>query len=120
MLWSSIPKNKVHTKINAQVNTSVYNFNLQRTKVLQSPIANDCLKVSIDGHSEPQLVPKWLLQVSVPELHNNMVSPQEEGELKEAIYADNNIIISDSTLQSILPPQLKKMSARYKVICGCE
>ena len=37
-----------------------------------------------------------LLQVSVRELHNSMVSPLEEGGLKEASDKDNNIIISDS------------------------
>ena len=35
-------------------------------------------------------------------------------------YEDDNIIISDSKLRSLLPPQLKKNSARYKVMCGCE
>ena len=49
-----------------------------------------------------------------------MVSPPEEGSIKEAIDTDNNIIVYGSTLQSILPPQLKKMSAHYKVMCGCE
>ena len=33
---------------------------------------------------------------------------------------DGKIIISDSTLRSLLPPQLKQMSARYKIMCGCE
>ena len=49
-----------------------------------------------------------------------MVSTQEEGGIKEAIDEDNNIIISDSTLRSIIPPQLKNMYAQYKLICGCE
>ena len=66
---------------------------------MKSPIENDCLKFSIDGHYEPQLVPKLLLQVSVWELHNSMVSPPEEGWLKEAKDADNNITISDSKLE---------------------
>ena len=65
-------------------------------------------------------MPKVLLQFSVQELHNSMVSPPEEGVLKEARYEDNNIIISDSTLQKILPPQLKNMTSRYRVMCGCE
>ena len=30
------------------------------------------------------------------------------------------MIISDSTLRLLVPPQLKKMSARYKIMCGCE
>ena len=42
------------------------------------PIAKDCLKVSIDDHSEPQLIYKLLLKVSVLELHNSMITPQEK------------------------------------------
>ena len=87
---------------------------------MQTPIVNDCLKVSIDGHCETQLVPKLLLKVSVRKIHNSMVSNPEEGGLEEARDADNNIIISDSTLRSILTTQLKKMSARYKVMCSFE
>ena len=53
-----------------------------------------------------------LLKVSVREIHNRILSPQEKGVIKEERYVDNNIIIIDSTLQSILPPQLKKIYAR--------
>ena len=49
-----------------------------------------------------------------------MVSPQEEGRLKEARYKEDNIILSDSTLRNILPPKLNNMNSQYKVICGCE
>ena len=87
---------------------------------MQYPIANDCFKVSIDDHSEPQLVSKLLLRVPVWELHNIMASPPKEGGLKESRYVDNNRIISDLTLLSIMPPQFKNMYARYKVMCGCE
>ena len=62
----------------------------------------------IDGYTEPQLVTKLLLQVSVRELHNNLVISTKYGGLKEAIYEDDNILISDSTLRSLLAPQLKK------------
>ena len=120
MLWSSITKRKGHTKINAQVKKSLYNWILQHPQVVQSTTSNGCLKFSIDGPSETQLVKKMLLQVSARELHNSMVIPPEDGVIKEARDADNNIIISDSTLLSIVPAQLKKMSTRYKVMCGCE
>ena len=40
----------------------------------QSPISNDCLKVMFDDKTEPQIVPKLLLQVSVRELRNRVVS----------------------------------------------
>ena len=79
---------------------------MNNPRVAQSPIVNDCLKVNIDGHNELQLFPKFLLQVSVQKLHNRLVSDTEDGGLKEARDAENNIIISDSTLRSLLPPQL--------------
>ena len=71
-------------------------------------------------HTEPQLVPKLLLQVSVRELHNSLLSDPNDGGLKDARDEDGKIIISASTLRSLLPPQLKKMSACYKIMCGCE
>ena len=73
-----------------------------------------------DDQTEPQIVPKFLLQVSVRELQNIFVSDPNDGGLKDARDEDNNIIISDSTLHSLLPSQLKQMSAQYKVMCGCE
>ena len=56
----------------------------------------------------------------VRELHNSLVSDPNDGCLKDDSDEENNIIISDSTLHSLLSPQLKQMSARYKVMCGCE
>ena len=65
---------------------------------MQSPIANYCLKLKIDGYTEPQPVPKLLAHVSVRELHKNNVSSTKDGGLKESIDQGYNIIISDSTL----------------------
>ena len=38
---------------------------MHNPQAVQSPIFNDCLKVNIDGHTGPQIVPKLLLQVSI-------------------------------------------------------
>ena len=73
-----------------------------------------------DYHTEHQVVPKLLPQVSVKELHNSLVSDTNYGGLKDARDEDDNIIISGSTLCSLFPPQLKQISAQYKVVCGCE
>ena len=81
---------------------------MHHPQVVQSSVVNYCLKVNIDGHTETQLVPKLLLQVSVRELHNSLVSDTEDGGIKGARDAENNIIISDSTSRSLLPPQYKK------------
>ena len=74
----------------------------------------------LDDQTEPQLVPKLLLQVSIRELHNILVSDRNDGGIKDARDEDGKIIISDSKLRALLPPQLKKMSAPYKIMCGCE
>ena len=65
----------------------------------------------LDDKIEPQLVPKLLLQVSVRELHNSLVSDPNDGGLKDARDEDGKIIISDSTFRSLFPPQLKQIVA---------
>ena len=108
------------TKINEQIKRNLYTWITRHPQVVQSPISNDCLKVIFDDQIEPQLVPKLLLQVSVRELHNSLVSDPNDGGIKDAREEVNNTIISDSTLRSLLSPQLKTFSPRYKVMCGCE
>ena len=49
------------------------------------------------GQTEPQLVPKLLLQVSIRELHNSLVSDTNGDGIKDARDEDDKIIISDST-----------------------
>ena len=58
-----------------------------------------------DDQTEPQLVPKCLLQVYVRELHNSLVSDTNNGGIKFSRDEDDNIIIGDSELRSLLPPQ---------------
>ena len=57
--------------------------------------------------------------MSVRELHNSLVSDPNNGDMKDARDEYGKIIISDSTLRLLLPPQLKQMSVRYKIMCGC-
>ena len=98
----------------------MYTWITRHPHVIQSPISNDCLKVMLDDQTEPQLVPKLLLQVSVRELHNRLLSDPNDGGLKYARDEYGNINISDSTLHLLFLPQLKQIPARCKVMCGCE
>ena len=75
-------KLKVNPRIDEEIKKSLYNWIIHHSQVMLSPIFNYCLKVEIDGHTEPQLVPKLLLWVSVTELHNNLVSSTIDGGLK--------------------------------------
>ena len=74
----------------------MYTWIKRHPQVVQSPISNDCLKVMLDDQTEPQIVIKLLLQVSVRELHNILVSDPNDGGLKDASNEDGKIIISDS------------------------
>ena len=58
-------KAKRKLKINDQKKKSLYNWIMHHPQVVQSPIFNDCMKVKNYVHTELQLVPKLLLQVSV-------------------------------------------------------
>ena len=113
-------KRRGHSKINEHIKLNLYTWITRHPQVVQSPISNDCLKVLLDNQTKPQLVPKLLLQVNVRELHNSLVSDPNDHGIKYSRDEYGKIIISDSTLRSILPPQLKKMSARYKIMCRYE
>ena len=53
----------------------------------------------LENQTEPQLVPKLLLQVYVRELNNSLVSDPNDGGLKDARDECGKVIISDSTLR---------------------
>ena len=120
ILWTKKTKLRGSSKINEHIKRNLYTWITRHPQVFQSPISNDCLKVLLDDQTEPQLVPKLLLQVSVRELHNSLVSDPNDGGMKDDRYEDGKVVISDSTLRSLLPPKLKQMSALYKIMCGCE
>ena len=104
-LWTK-EKRKGHSKINEQIKRNMCTWITRHPQVVQSPIYNNFFKVMLDYQIEPQLNPKLLLQVSVRELHNSFVCDRNDGGIKDARDEDGNIIISDSTLRSLLPPKL--------------
>ena len=63
---------------------NLYAWITRHPQVVQSPIYNNSPKIILDDQSEPQLVPKLLLQVSVIELNNILVSDTNDGVLTDA------------------------------------
>ena len=55
--WAIKQKRKGNSKISEETRKSLYNWIIHHPQVVQSPIANDCLKVKIDGYTETQIVP---------------------------------------------------------------
>ena len=96
ILWTNKTKLKGNSKINDQIKRNMYAWITRHPHVVQSPISNYCLKVVFDDQIEPQRVPKLLLQVSVRELHNSLVSDPNDCGINYARDEDGKIMISDS------------------------
>ena len=120
MLWYSIQNQRRIKQLFHVFKKALYNWILHYIQDVQSSIANDYLKLSMDGSAERHLVTKLLFRLLVRYLNKTMGISPEEGGLKDARYVEYNIIISDSTLRNVLPPKLNNMTARNKVMCGCE
>ena len=99
-------KTKRAFKINEQIKRNIYAWITRHPQVFQSPISNDCLRVMFDYQTEHQLFPKLLFQVSVRDLHNSLVSDPNDGGLKDARDEDDNIIISEQNVESLISAPL--------------
>ena len=63
---------------------------------------------------------KLLLQISVRELHSDLMKPVNQNGFQHALDKNNKPLISDTALRYLLPPELRKMTTRHKIMCGCE
>ena len=63
---------------------------------------------------------KHLLQISVRELHNDMILPGYEGVFPSAKTVDGKICIGDASLRNYIPKYIKPMSKRKNITCGCK
>ena len=54
------------------------------------------------------------------QLHNEIIASPDDESLLESRHADTNyVIISDTMLRSLVPPQLRPMTDHHKMMCGC-
>ena len=86
------------------------NFAIKRDR--NSEIVHDTIT------NVPICVPKMMLKCNPRQLHNHMIESFED-----AIGEDNTVIVSESKLRDILKTScshVKKMTAREKLMCGCE
>ena len=65
-------------------------------------------------------MPKFLLECSIRQLHNEIIASPDDGGLLGAGHAEtNDVIISDTMLRSLAPPQLRPMTDNHNMMCGC-
>ena len=99
-------KNKSgYSKISPDLCDKVVEWIKKHPHVVHSPISNDKVYVKNPTTGEKEKVTKLLLECSVRELHNDLISPPPTG-LKEAVGSNGETIISDTRLRSLLPDNL--------------
>ena len=93
---------------------------MKNSNVRQSPITRDTLLIADADTKVKRRVPKNLLECSMRQLHNELIASSDDGGLVGARHAITNyVIISDTMLCSLAPPQLSPMIDNHKMMCGC-
>ena len=86
----------------------------------QSPITRHALLIADADTKIKRRVPKLLLECSMRQLHNELITSPDDGGLVGDRHAMiNDVIISDTILHSLAPPQLRPMTDNHKMMCGC-
>ena len=89
-------------------------------KVRESPIASDTLLITDVETRVKQRVLKFLLECSMRRLHNDLItSPYDGGLLGTRHDNTNDVIMSETMLCYLTPPQLHPMVDNQKNMCGC-
>ena len=92
----------------------------ENSNVRQSPITCYTLLISDADTKVKCRVPKLLLECSMRQLHNELIASPDDGGLVGSRHAiTNDVIISDTMLCSLAPPQLRPMTDNHKMMCGC-
>ena len=93
---------------------------IKKSNVREYPITRDTLLIIDTESVVRRRVLKLLLECPMQQLHNELISSPDDRGLLEAIHADTDyVIISDTMLRSLVPPQLFPMIYHHKMMCGC-
>ena len=93
---------------------------MKNSNVCQSPITRDTLLIADADTKIKCRVPKLLFECSMRQLHNDLIDSPDDGVLVGARHAEtNDVIVSDTMLRSLAPPQLRPMTDNHKMMCGC-
>jgi hypothetical protein len=86
--WSRVKPWKGFSKITPEIHERLHQWIVDHPQVVQSPITNNTLLL-LDRESGLTIhVPKLLLEISIRELHNDLIAPPTSGGLAEARDAE--------------------------------
>ena len=98
----------------------IHEWIIKHPFVVVSPIAKDTILVrdELTGKKN-QRVGKYLIQIYIRELHNDLIKSKNEEDLSE-VWNGNKILVSDTGLRCIIPVNVKKFTPGYNQMCGYE
>ena len=118
--WSCVKRRENFSKITFDLRDSVIKWLHNHPHIVSSPIYNDTLMLKDSSEPNTKIrVGKLLRQVSMRELHNDLLSDPPTG-LSEVYDVSGRPIISDTGFRALLPSYIKPMTDKYKQMCGCE
>ena len=92
----------------------------KNSNMCESPIARDTSLITDAGYGVKQIVPKILLVCFMRQLQNELIASPDDGCLLGDRHSDtNDVIISNTVLRYLAPPQLHPMTDHQKMIYGC-
>jgi hypothetical protein len=100
--WSRVKQCKGFTKITLEIREKLNDWILAHPHVIQSPITNDTLLIGNRNTGVTTRVPKLLIEISIRELHNDLLELPGSGGLAEARDAEGKVIISYSVFSFLL------------------
>ena len=93
---------------------------MKNSNVREYSIARDTLPITDAEYIVKMRVPKLLLECSIQQLHNELIASPDDVGLLGSRYSDtNDVVISDTMLCSLSPPQLRPMIDNQKMMRGC-
>ena len=93
---------------------------MNNSNVREYPIARDTLLITDAEYGVKRRVQNLLLERSMRKFQNELIASPYDGGLIGSRHADiNDLIISDTMLRSLAPPQLRPMVYHQKMMRGC-
>ena len=118
--WSVISHRHKYTTKQNSLNEKLFEWILHHPHVIASPIHRDTVLIKVlqpNGIVLKERVGKLLLEVSVRDLYHDLLKPPPVGLSDVYCLSTKNILISETYLRNILPPQLRPITFAQKQLC---
>ena len=118
--WSIKPCIVRTKKISKALRKEIVDWIMKNSNMRQSPMIRDTLLIADADTKVKRRVPKLLLECSMRQLNNELIDSPDYGGLFGSRHAKtNDVIISDTMLRYLAPPQLRPITDNHKMMCGC-